>query len=57
MKVESTVYQRSAWPLGFSGWLGGAVWVANQPGFGFWDGVIWLYYVGRFAAQHFAALH
>lgn len=42
--------------LGFFGWLGGAVWVADQPGMSFWDGIIWLYYVGRYVAQHFAVL-
>lgn len=42
--------------LGFLVWLGGAVWVAHQPGCAFWDGVIWPYYVGRYVAMHFAAL-
>jgi len=56
MSDKSYVRINTSWPLGFFGYLGGAVWVAHQPGFGFWDGVIWLYYVGRFAAQHFAAL-
>jgi hypothetical protein len=36
-------------------WLGGAVHTANLPGFGFWDGLIWLYYVGRYVATHFGA--
>ena len=40
----------------FLAWLGGAVYVYNQPGYGFWDALIWLYYVGRFVAMHFAAL-
>ncbi len=42
--------------LGFIWWLGGAFWVANQPGMGFWDGVVWLYYVGRYVAQHYTVL-
>lgn len=47
----------SGFQLGFFGWLGGAAYVAHQPGYGFWDGVIWLYYVGRYVAVHFTALH
>lgn len=43
--------------LGFLSWLGGAVWVAHQPGHGFWDGIVWMYYVGRYVAQHFTALN
>jgi hypothetical protein len=42
--------------LGFVAWLGGAVWVANQLGYGFWDGVVWLFYVGRYIAAHFTQL-
>ena len=42
--------------LWFVAWLGGAVWVFRQPGYGFWDALFWLYYVGRFVAQHFTAL-
>ena len=38
-------------------WLGGAFWVARQPDCGFWDGVIWLWYVGRYIAEHFTVLH
>lgn len=38
-------------------WLGGAVYTYNQPGMDFWDAVIWLYYVGRFVAQHFTTFH
>lgn len=34
-------------------YLGGAFFTANQPGMGFWDGLIWLWYVGRYVAQHF----
>lgn len=40
----------------FITWLGGAMWVAKQPGFNGWDALIWLYYVGRFIAIHFTAL-
>ena len=43
--------------LGILCWLGGAVWVSNQPGYDGWDGLIWLYYVGRYIAAHFAMLH
>lgn len=58
MKTEKvTKYVRGAVKLPILCWLGGAVWVSNQPGFDGWDGLVWLYYVGRFAAQHFAALH
>ncbi len=42
--------------LGFLCWLGGAIHTAHEPGMGFWDGVVWLYYVGRYLAEHFAAL-
>jgi hypothetical protein len=42
--------------LGLFGYLGGAVWVAHQPGYNFWDGVVWLYYVGRYVAAHFTQL-
>lgn len=43
--------------LGFLWWLGGAWWVGHQPGMGFWDGIFWLFYVGRYTAQHFTAFH
>ena len=42
--------------FGFLFWLGGCMNTANQPGHGFWDGVIWFYYVGRYVARHFTAL-
>jgi len=42
--------------FGFLFWLGGAIHIMNQPGMGFWDGVVWLYYVGRFVAIHYAQL-
>jgi len=41
--------------FGFLFWLGGAMHVYNQPSYGFWDALIWLYYVGRYVAMHFAA--
>ncbi len=37
-------------------WLGGAVHFYNLPGYGFWDALIWLYYIGRYIALHFTAL-
>ena len=37
-------------------WLGGAMSVYNQPRYGFWDALIWMYYVGRYIAIHFTAL-
>lgn len=49
-------YHVSRVSLPFVGWLGGAFWVAAQPGMGFWDGVVWIWYVGRYVAQHFTAL-
>jgi hypothetical protein len=55
-RTEKTTYVTTNLSLGFTTWLGGAVWVAHQPGQGFWDGVFWLYYVGRFVAQHLTAL-
>lgn len=57
MADNQTVTVRQNHVLGFVGWLGGAVYTAYQPGMNFWDGVIWLYYVGRYAAQHFTTLH
>lgn len=42
--------------FGFIFWLGGAVHVMRLPDYDFWDGLIWMYYVGRFVAIHFAAL-
>jgi hypothetical protein len=42
--------------LPFFGYLGGAFFVAHQPGMGFWDGVVWIWYVGRFIAAHFTML-
>ena len=41
---------------GWLTWIGGAVYVANQPGYGFWDGFFWMYYVGRYIAVHYALL-
>lgn len=37
-------------------WLGGAIHVMNQPGYGFWDGLVWMYYVGRYIAVHFTGI-
>lgn len=42
--------------LGLIAWLGGAFHTAAQPGMGFWDGVFWLWYVGRYLAKHFTEL-
>jgi hypothetical protein len=43
--------------LGLLAWLGGAFYIAHQDGHGFWDGLIWMWYVGRYIAAHFAQLH
>ena len=56
MNREVVVRNTNNIGLGFLFWLGGAVHVMSQPGMGFWDGIGWLYYVGRFVAQHFTAL-
>ena len=37
-------------------WLGGAFYVARQPECGFWDGVVWVWYVDRYVAKHFTVL-
>jgi len=37
-------------------YIGGGVFVSRQPGYGFWDGVVWVYYVGRYIAKQYAAL-
>lgn len=50
------VHVVSRFSLGFFAWLGGAFWVGHQPGMGFWDGVVWLWYVGRYIAAHFTLL-
>lgn len=42
--------------LPFFAWLGGAFYVSHQPDCGFWDGVVWLWYVGRYIAAHFTVL-
>lgn len=55
-KRKDHVFTTSSVGFGIIGWLGGAVHVANQPGYGFWDGLIWMYYVGRYVAQHFTQL-
>jgi hypothetical protein len=42
--------------LSLIGWLGGAFFVAGQPNQGFWDGVFWMWYVGRYIAANFTVL-
>lgn len=49
-------YRSTTIGLGIIPWLGCAFYVAAQPGHGFWDGVIWMWYVGRFIAKNFTAL-
>lgn len=56
MSKEKNITISTNLSLGFLTWLGGAVHVAHQPGLGFWDGIVWLYYVGRYVAEHFVAL-
>ena len=56
MAKENEVSVRTRLSLSFLAWLGGAFWVADQPGHGFWDGVVWMWYVGRYIAKHFTAL-
>ena len=57
MEKKIEVSSTSRFSLGFIFWLGGAIHVAHQDGFGFWDGVFWMYYVGRYIAHNFALLH
>jgi len=57
MSEPIVTYKPTLRVIPFVAWLGGAFWVGNQPGFGFWDGLIWLWYVGRYIAAHFAMLH
>jgi hypothetical protein len=54
-KIEVNFNSRLS--FGLLTYLGGAFFVGNQPGMGFWDGLIWMWYVGRFIAAHFALLH
>jgi hypothetical protein len=54
--VSERVVVSSNLSFGFLAWLGGAVHVANQPGMGFWDGLVWLYYFGRYISAHFTLL-
>jgi len=56
-KVRSARSVSARLSLGCLTWLGGAVYVANQPGMNFWDGIVWMYYVGRFIAAHATMLH
>lgn len=53
---EVQVNTTSRISLGLIAWLGGAFYVAHQPNCGFWDGVVWFYYVGRYIAAHFTLL-
>ena len=55
MKMKVNVY--SGLSFGLMTFLGGAFYTANQPGMGFWDGVIWMWYIGRYIAAHFTMLH
>ena len=55
MSDKVTVTQRSI--LGITRWLGGAFYTAHQPGMEYWDGLIWLWYVGRYVAADFATFH
>lgn len=48
-EISSSITSRLS--LGFLCWLGGAVHTANLPEMNFWDGLIWLYYVGRAIAK------
>lgn len=43
--------------FGLLTYLGGAFFVGNQAGMDFWDGLIWMWYIGRYIAAHFAMLH
>lgn len=40
----------SSTTLGLLGYLGGAIYTAHQPGYNFWDGLVWFYYLGRHLA-------
>lgn len=53
-ETEISTYSKITFP--FLVWLGGAFYVGHQPGCGFWDGVVWMYYVGRYIAAHFTML-
>jgi hypothetical protein len=55
-KSKGWTWRQPKLSLGMLAWLGGAFHVAAQPGHGFWDGVIWMWYVGRYIATHFTAL-
>lgn len=52
----NTINTSSRISFGFFWWLGGATYVAHQPGYNFWDGLIWLYYVGAYIGKHFTLL-
>lgn len=51
--VETVVKSNVRVTLPVFAWLGAAFWTANQPGNGFWDGVVWMWYLGRYIAAHF----
>jgi hypothetical protein len=53
---DKTRYIRGSTSISFCflWWLGGAMYTMHQPGNGFWDGIVWMYYVGRYIAMHFA---
>lgn len=53
--IAGVVTARLSLPL--FGWLGGFMYVWNQPGMSFWDAFIWFYYIGRFIAHNFTLLH
>ncbi len=53
---SNTTYLGTRLSFGFICWLGGAVHVAHQPGYDFWDGLVWMYYVGRYIAIHFTGI-
>ena len=42
--------------LPFLPWPGAALHFYNLPGYGFWDALIWPYYIGRYIAAHFTLL-
>ena len=62
MAEKPTLVKIDNWPTSVASviaWLvyfGGNYWTAEQPGFGFWDGLIWPWYVGRYIAAHFTML-
>ncbi len=51
-----SIVRRCSLHLPLLAWLGGAVHTYNQPGCTFWDAIIWMYYLGRYAAVNFTVL-